>query len=215
MTHSFKNTRIIIALAAVLAMSACNNSNEAAPKTQASAPAANAAASTAAVASTPVASNTSTENAAAKGIATQWMGVMVQVFQMADAANEKKKFTPEMVQCFVTHDNDKLVAKTQEYLNTKLSADEMRQLNEFYASNLGQKQVFMGEMMLASAFGKLPPAEEMKAKSPSEADLKEIEAFGTSPLAQKVNAALQDKNALTPYFKDLIDGKAKTCKLPS
>lgn len=158
----------------------------------------------------------SSNNAAAKGVVEQLMGVMSSAFLMANQMSEKgtgkPKFTQQHITCFTSTDNQLIEAKIQEYLQTKFNADELRQLNDFYASEVGKKQIVMTKQMIAGMMG--DKSADVSASMPSAEEMKAIQDFAQSPVGAKLQRVLQDKQALEPFIAPAILQKQQTCHMP-
>lgn len=158
----------------------------------------------------------STQHPAARALVDQTMSVMTSAFGMANEMSQKSlgkpKFTPEHIECFSTYGNDFATQKFNEYLTTKFSVDEIKTLDTYFASPTGIKQVAMTKQMLAGMMG--DKSANLQSAMPSETEQAEMAKFSESPLGQKYEQALKDKEALKPYFAPVVEQKVEHCKLP-
>lgn len=202
-----------LVLSSMLTLSACGKSPKITEPTQTNQTATSSTPTsqitTSAVAT---ASDNTTSKALVKHLMKAMSSALVVANQITEGSTGKPKFTQKHITCFTTKYNEQLEAKTQEYLQSKLTTDELRQLNDYYASDLGKKQIAMFEQAMADVTG--DESVDVSADMPSETDLEAIQEFAQSPLGQKFQKILKDKQAFRPFIEPVVLKKEKACNMP-
>lgn len=206
-------------LTAALLFSGCDRSND--TDTAAVEPvAAQTSSEAAAVETAPTpAPVVATNNVTAEAIVQQVMSSMASALEMANkmAAEENKgeaKFSQEQIKCFVTKDNDMAVEQIQAYLEQSFSAAELTEMDDFYKSAGGQKQIEMTQKLIDSLMGGEQFDIATMEKSMSQEEIAAVSGFWESPTGTKLQQALSDRAALTPFMEPFIEAKQQHCDMP-
>lgn len=226
----FSKTLLVSAtLTAALVMSGCDRANNADDTNTAAADPAPAQTTTdstnganeskPAPTSTQVATATTATNITADAILQQVMSSLASAFEMANkmAADDnsgKNKFSKEQIECFVTKDNDMAVQKIQAYLEKSFSKAELAEMDAFYQSDAGKKQVEMTKKLMDSLMGGEHYDVSAMDKDMSQEEIAAISGFWESATGNKLQKALNDKEALKPYIEPFIKAKQEHCDMP-
>lgn len=145
----------------------------------------------------------------AKALSEQVMSTMASAFlaanQMAKSTQGKEKFTQEQISCFTTTANDKLEKNLQQHLAKIFNADEIKQMDDYYASEVGKKQIAMIRDLMNGADQTIQPTED---------EQEQMQTFWQSETGQKLANALQDRNALAEPLTEVITEKETVCQMP-
>ena len=160
-----------------------------------------------------------TSNITAEAILKQVMGSMASAFEMANkmAAEENNgeaKFSQQQIKCFVTQDNDMAGDQIQAYLEQSFTAAELTEMDAFYESAAGKKQIEMTQKLIDSLMGGEQFSLATMEKSMSQEEIAAVAAFWESPTGTKLQQALSDKQALTPFIEPFIAAKQQHCDMP-
>ncbi|MDO5769532.1 MAG: DUF2059 domain-containing protein [Psychrobacter sp.] len=170
------------------------------------------------VAPAPAAVATST-NVTAEAILQQVMGSLASAFEMANQMsaeqnNGQKKFSKEQVECFVTKDNDMAVKDIQAYLEKSFSKEEIAEMDAFYQSSAGKKQIEMTQKLIDSLMGGEQFDIASMEKDMSQEEIAAVSRFWESATGKKLQQALNDKEALGPSIAPFIKAKQEHCDMP-
>lgn len=206
-------------LAAALLFSGCDRSNDNdTAKVESAAAQTSSKAATIDTAPSP-APVVATNNVTAEAIVQQVMSSMASALEMANrmATEENKgeaKFSQEQIKCFVTKDNDMAAEQIQAYLEQSFSTAELTEMDDFYKSSAGNKQIEMTQKLIDSLMGGEQFDLVTMEKSMSQEEIAAVSGFWDSPTGTKLQQALSDKQALTPFIEPFIEAKQQHCDLP-
>lgn len=159
------------------------------------------------------------QNTASYFVTTQVLAEMLQETmalilhlgnQQAAAQKLKPIATNDQIQCFVTSHQEKILEQLQKYLTAQFTEQELNQLNQYFASSAGKKQMTIATQAIVAAIQKVEPkAEDM----PTPEEQKQIEQFVSSPLGMKLQQVLQNKTEIDKHMQVVLEEKLKTCKI--
>ena len=123
-----------------------------------------------------------------------------------------KNLTAEQKTCLQSRDKNLGQTELQEFYKNNFSSAELKELDNFYSSAVGQKMLAYGkeEMLLRNGMEVASPMAE-----PSAEEMAEIEAFIQSPVGKKysqINVAVGEGSALATLDKP-IDAEFKRCNI--
>lgn len=104
--------------------------------------------------------------------------------------NSVQKLTTEQKACLETTHYDQFLPMFQQYLQSKLTADELTKTNQYYALPVGQKQIQLAKQQLHTAKGE-------KVSNPvtlSDDEKLQMQGFQSTPEGQKLGQLLSVQN---------------------
>lgn len=219
----FHNTLLAGAtLSTALLLSACDRGNNAdKANTDAVDTAASPATSEVATAgnATAAAPAPTITNVTADAILQQVMGSMGSAFNMANEMAAKQNngqdmYSKEQIECFLTKDNDMAVRDIQAYLEKSFSKEELAEMDSFYQSAAGKKQIEMTQKLMDSLMGGEQFDISTMEKDMTQEEIAAVAEFWASPTGKKLEQALNDREALAPSIEPFIKAKQEHCNMP-
>lgn len=133
-----------------------------------------------------ISQNTVKETDTAKALVTVMSGLLFKSLN----DNSVQKLTTEQKACLETTHYDQFLPTFQQYLQSKLTADELTKTNQYYALPVGQKQIQLAKQQLHTANGE-------KVSNPvmlSDDEKLQMQAFQSTPEGQKLGQLLSVQN---------------------
>lgn len=135
--------------------------------------------------------NTVQETNTAQALLTVLSGLTVKTIN----ENPKLHLTAEQKTCLIQTDNPEMLPKFQQYLQSKLTADDLTKTNQYYALPVGQKQIRLANQQLRAVKGeKIGGTKANEPVTLTDDEKLQIQAFQGTPEAKKLAALLSPQN---------------------
>ena len=214
-SKSFSKVALVsTALAAALFISGCNK-NETTESTETKTAVDAATTSTASETATPT--QTTATNDAAVQPTTEY-STLAQL--SSDTLNNmvfeplinSGQLTDEQKSCLEARDKNIGIAEADAYFKSKLTKEELDELNTFYSSDIGKKLIVYGNEQLQVMNG-LEVTNPMPA--PSEAEMAEMQQFMQSPVGQKYMALnnAEGEGSMYESLNPVIEAELSRCNI--
>lgn len=161
-----------------------------------------------------VSGNTTAATATIDQVMSMMSSGMVMANKLAAKTDGKPKFSAEQIDCMATKGNENAVNEIQALLQQNFSEDEIKQMNDYYASPTGKRQSELTKNMIAVMSKDSKDTKAISNLQPTPQEQKDMAAFWKSPAGAKLEALLKDKEKLRPVMAKIIDKKQMDCNLP-